>query len=69
MKDNNESVLTILLILLLICINGFIIYALWNTVLVEVVNGVHEVSFWQAMCIGILSSILFKSTTNFWIKK
>ena len=37
---------------------GFIVMALWNNILVPVVN-VHTVSFWQALGILLLSKILF----------
>lgn len=36
---------------------------LWNNCLVEAMDGVHELSFWQAMGINFLCSILFKNST------
>jgi len=37
---------------------------LWNSIVVEVIEGVKEISFLQALGLNILSSILFKSYTN-----
>ncbi len=36
---------------------------LWNNCLVGAMDGVHELSFWQAMGINFLCSILFKNST------
>jgi len=37
------------------------VWLLWNGVLVNVVSGVSEVSFWQALGMTVLCSMLFKS--------
>ena len=37
------------------------VWLLWNGVLVNVVSGVSEVSFWQALGMTFLCSMLFKS--------
>lgn len=36
---------------------------LWNNCLVGAMDGVHGISFWQAMGINFLCSILFKNST------
>lgn len=43
---------------------------LWNGCLIDAVDGVHPISFWQAMGLNFLFSILFKgSTSNSYNKK
>jgi hypothetical protein len=37
---------------------------LWNNCLVGAVDGVNPITFWQALGLGFLSSILFKNTTS-----
>lgn len=37
---------------------------LWNSILVEAIDGVNKISFWQAYGILLLSSILFKSHSS-----
>ena len=37
------------------------VWLLWNSVLVKVVSGVSVVSFWQALGMTFLCSLLFKS--------
>ena len=36
---------------------------LWNSCLVSAIDGVHAISFWQALGLNILASILFKNTS------
>lgn len=36
---------------------------LWNSCLVGAVDGVHQLSFWQAMGMNFLCSILFKNNS------
>lgn len=42
---------------------------LWNHALVGAVNGVNPIGFWQAYCIYILSTLLFRSSTTSSSKK
>jgi len=37
---------------------------LWNNFLLNAVNGVNPIGFWQALGINVLSSILFKGSNN-----
>ena len=37
---------------------------LWNGCLVGAVNGVNSITFWQAMGLNFLFSMLFKSSSN-----
>jgi len=37
---------------------------LWNGCLVDAVDGVHPITFWQALGLTALFSILFKSSTT-----
>ena len=37
---------------------------LWNGCLIDAVDGVHPISFWQAMGLNFLFSILFKGTSS-----
>jgi len=37
---------------------------LWNGCLVDAVDGVHPITFWQALGLTVLFSILFKSSTT-----
>jgi hypothetical protein len=37
---------------------------LWNGCLVDAVDGIHPIGFWQAMGLNFLFSILFKASTS-----
>lgn len=37
---------------------------LWNNALVGAVDGVYQISFWQALGVNILFNILFKGTSS-----
>jgi hypothetical protein len=39
------------------------ITVLWNSCLVSAIDGVNAISFWQALGLNILASILFKDTS------
>jgi len=45
----------------LVLLSTIPVWLLWNGVLVNVVSGVSEVSFWQALGMTFLCSLLFKS--------
>ena len=44
------------------------VMALWNGCLVGAVDGVHQITWLQALGISILCSLLFKSTNTNWNK-
>jgi hypothetical protein len=37
---------------------------LWNGCLVDAVDGIHQIGFWQALGLNFLFQILFKNSTN-----
>ena len=37
---------------------------LWNGCLVDAVDGIHQIGFWQALGLNFLFSILFKNSTS-----
>lgn len=37
---------------------------LWNGCLVDAVDGIHQIGFWQALGLNFLFSILFKNSTH-----
>lgn len=58
-RFNERKVILIPLFILIILIPlGFVVWALWNNVLAEVVH-VQRINFWQALGILALSKILF----------
>ena len=52
------------LILLTAVIMAWPTQLLWNYSLVGAVNGVHPITFWQALGINFLFGILFKSSNS-----
>lgn len=40
------------------------VQVLWNISLVPAVDGIHPITFWQALGINLLATILFKSTNT-----
>ena len=42
---------------------------LWNGCLIDAVDGIHPITFWQAMGINFLFSILFKGNNSATTKK
>lgn len=61
-----KSIAAYVILVLGIIVLGFImsypVKWLWNSVLVDAVNGINPIGFWQAYGLNILSSILFKSS-------
>ena len=41
----------------------WLVQELWNSCLVPAVDGVHDITFWQALGLSALSSILFKNVS------
>jgi hypothetical protein len=67
MKNIIESIATFLgLIAILIVILGYPVMLLWNWLIPELF-GLSEITFWQAIGLNILCTILFRPTIN--IKK
>jgi len=67
MKSNLESILTIIgLILLWVMLLGLPLQLLWNW-LMPSIFGLKYITFWEAVGLNTISSILFKSNIN--IKK
>ena len=64
MKNIEKLVLvlaTILLAVLLSLLLAWPIVWLWNFAVAPIIDGVHEVTFWQAYCLSLLVSILFRA--------
>lgn len=61
-----KSIATCFILVLGIIVLGIIMAYptqwLWNNVLVDAVNSINPIGFWQAYGLNILSSILFKSS-------
>jgi hypothetical protein len=67
MKNNLENVLTIVgLVVLLVMLLGIPLQLLWNW-LMPSIFGLKYITFWEAVGLNAISSILFKSNIN--IKK
>jgi hypothetical protein len=67
MKSNLESILTIIgLILLWVMLLGLPLQLLWNWLMPDIF-GLRYITFWEAVGLSTISSILFKSNIN--IKK
>jgi hypothetical protein len=63
MKNNFEAFLALLgLIAIVIVLLGYPLMLLWNW-LMPIIFGLPEITFWQAIGLNLLSTILFKSTT------
>jgi hypothetical protein len=67
MKNTIESVATFLgLLAILIVLLGYPVMLLWNWLIPEIF-GLSEITFWQAIGINVLCTILFRPNIN--IKK
>jgi hypothetical protein len=67
MKDNLESTLTIIgLLILSVMLLGFPLQILWNWLMPNIF-GLKYITFWEAVGLNAIASILFKSNIN--IKK
>ena len=42
-----------------LCLEGWLTMLLWNATLPAVFSGVIAISFWQAVCINLLTTLLF----------
>lgn len=63
-----KGILSVITVLLLVFLFSLLMalptMLLWNGVAVEVVSGLTYITFWQALGLNILSSILFKSNST-----
>jgi hypothetical protein len=67
MKNNFEGVLTVIgLLMLVVMLLGLPLQLLWNW-LMPSIFGLKYITFWEAVGLNTISSILFKSNIN--IKK
>ena len=67
MKNTIESIATLLgLIAIIIVLLGYPVMLLWNWLMPEIF-GLSEITFWQAIVLNILCTILFRPSIN--IKK
>jgi len=63
MKSSFEAIAAFLgMIAIVIVILGYPLMMLWNW-LMPVIFGLPEITFWQAIGLNLLSTVLFKSTT------
>ena len=56
--------LAILMLIVLGVLMAWPVQLLWNGCLIHAVDGLHPITFWQALGINVLCSILFKSSTS-----
>jgi len=64
MKNSFETFAALIgLIAIVIVILGYPLMLLWNW-LMPIIFGLPEITFWQAIGLNVLSTILFKSTTT-----
>jgi len=62
MKNTIESIVTLLgLIAIVMVLLGYPVMLLWNWLMPELF-GLPEITFWQAIGLNILSTILFRSS-------
>ena len=63
MKNSFETIAAVIgMIAIAIVLLGYPLMLLWNW-LMPVIFGLPEITFWQAIGLNFLSTILFKSTT------
>jgi hypothetical protein len=63
MKSSFEAIAAFLgMIAIVIVLLGYPLMMLWNW-LMPVIFGLPEITFWQAIGLNLLSTVLFKSTT------
>ena len=55
---------TIAFVLFVCAIFALPVMLLWNYCLVGAVDGIHEIGFWQALGLLILTSLMFKNNTK-----
>jgi len=56
--------LTILMLVVLGILMAWPVQMLWNFCLIQAIDGLNPITFWQALGINILCSILFKGSAT-----
>jgi accessory gene regulator protein AgrB len=65
MKEKFEAfAITILLLIVLGIFMAWPAQLLWNGCLIQAVDGLNPITFWQALGINILCGILFKNSSS-----
>jgi membrane protein required for beta-lactamase induction len=63
MRNSFEAIAALIgLVAIVIVLLGYPLMLLWNW-LMPIIFGLPEITFWQAIGLNLLSTILFKSTT------
>jgi len=57
-----SAVTAILLAIAFSFLLAFPIMWLWNFTVADLIDGVHEISYWQAYCLNMLIAILWRTT-------
>ena len=53
-----------LFMILLIILSGWIVMLLWNWIMPNLFDGVHEINIWEAYGLTLLTKILFETKIN-----
>ena len=69
MIDLLIKAISALLLLAIVCVLGAVLFAfpikwLWNYVVPYLFRGAPEIDFWHAWALGVLSGMLFKSSSS-----
>ena len=57
-------ILAILMLVVLGILMAWPVQILWNGCLIQAVDGLNPITFWQALGINVLCSILFKNSSS-----
>lgn len=63
MENLGKAVAIVIAAIVITVVLAWPVQVLWNTSLVPAIDGIHPVSFWQALGINLLAAILFKNTS------
>lgn len=61
MENLGKALAVVIAVIVLTVVLAWPVQLLWNTSLVPAVDGINQITFWQALGINFLASILFKS--------
>lgn len=68
MKNISPIILGVFVLIIALCLIAIILayptMLLWNGCLVDAVDGINQISLWQALGLNVLFGILFKSYHN-----
>lgn len=62
MEKLTQALVVILAAMILTVVLAWPVQVLWNTSLVPAIEGVNHITFWQALGINFLASILFNAS-------